>query len=149
MTIQELAKKYLGFFETANREGGTSYIRCKEDAPEELQELIREAHGDLLPDDYRYEFIPIILEKISDWDDDIDELVNELEPDIYNYDLIQWLGSHPDRVGYVNEAVSEFGHADDIMGDIRNGQLLEIQEVFYSVVESLTKICEDFTTEED
>ena len=149
MTIQELAKKYRGFFERKRREDGTSYLCCKENAPDELRELIQKAHGDMLPDDYRYEFVAMVLLEIAEWDDDIEELVDELEPDNSYYDLMQWFTSHSNRHKYVNEATAEFGHAEDIMDDIANGQLLEIKEVFYSVVESLARICENFTSEEN
>lgn len=152
MTIQELADMYLNYLETAKKEDGTSYVRCKENAPVNLKVLIQEAHDGMLPDDYKYDFVETALQEIAGYDGDedcIEDVANELEPDVYNSDLIKWFGSHHSRWEYVNEAVELWGHADDIIEDIKNGQLMEMQEVFYSVLESLRKIIEDFTFEED
>lgn len=57
MTVQELAAQYLTYFQTAKRDSGENYVFTTDDRPEELHELIREAHGDKMPDDWTYEFI--------------------------------------------------------------------------------------------
>ena len=134
MTLADLAKEALGYF--------TEWF-LRDDSPQWVKDLVYTAHksGEILPDDYRYRFAVQALEVIADQPEaglEPAELTCEIEPDVYNADLIKWLGSHYIRAGYVNEAVQEFGWPDEgIMTAIRWGQRLEIEEVFHLVANAL------------
>jgi len=137
MTIQKLAEEWLEWF-VWDKDREIYYL--KEDAPSELLEVVRMAHGDMLPDNYKYEFIVEALEAIADYcgdEEDIEDLVLDFEPDAYTSELLDWLGSNLERQYYVDEAVSQLGHGEGIMEDIAMGQVEEKREVFYTVLNCL------------
>lgn len=111
-------------------------------APEELKNLVQNAHADFLPDDFRYDFIYEALQAFADCqvDDDLDDIF--LEAAIYNHRLIEWLGSNIKRVGYCDEAQSEYGLENpDVMALITHGQQMEKDEVLALVREALISLC--------
>jgi hypothetical protein len=57
-----IAQKILDQFEQRTRSGEDTYWSLKKDAPEWMTEFVHEAHGDMFPDDHRYEFIRDALE---------------------------------------------------------------------------------------
>ncbi|HUM42868.1 MAG TPA: hypothetical protein PKI14_07970 [Fervidobacterium sp.] len=143
MTIQKLAEEWLEWF-VWDKDREIYYL--KENAPYELLEVVRMAHGDMLPDNYKYEFIVEALEAIADYDgdeDDIEELADDLEADCYDSDLLEWLNSHSIRTWYVDKAVEEMGHGGGIMEDIAMGQVEEKREVFFTVLEDLRENLEE------
>lgn len=146
MTIQELAREWLDWFEVGKRDDGKTFFYLKDGAPEELHKMVRRVHGDMLPDDYKYEYIVGALEAIADYDgdeDDIEELADELEADCYDSDLLEWLNSHSIRTWYVDKAVEEMGHGGGIIEDIAMGQVEEEREVFFTVLEDLREKLEE------
>lgn len=145
-TIQQLAEELRDQFETARRDNGESFDKLKTDAPEWMSDVMREAHGDMLPDDYRYSFIREAVELIADADADadVDSLRDQLEPATYTGDRLRWLASHLDRLGYVDSATEELGHSDQgVAGDIGQGQLAEKEEVFGQVLDALAELVEN------
>ena len=137
-TIQEAAREAGEFFTTKQREGGESYVTLKDARPDWVYEMVREAHGEMLPDDWRYATIEAALEFIAENDDADGGEFADLNVDTYNGDRFAWLASHIDRQGYVNEGTDELGHSDQgISGDIGIGQYVEGREVFESVRQSL------------
>ena len=105
---------------------GTVHRRFKDGRPEWLQDLAYAAHdnGDIWPDDWRYEFIEEALDALADADPDADpeEVLYEIEPDIYTSDLTRWLDSSNSRVFYLTEVLEEFG------GDLDGFQLLSMAQ---------------------
>lgn len=133
-TIKELADQVYAQFEQRTRDNGRKFWVLKDGKPDWMQELCHEAHGDMMPDDWKYEFVLEAVAALSDADDPDDV---QLEADIYNSDLLQWLASHLERAGYVDEAV-DYGIDSkdfDIMQCIALGQLREKEEVL-SIVRS-------------
>jgi hypothetical protein len=112
--------------ERATRDDGTVHRRFKDGRPEWLQDLAYAAHdnGDIWPDDWRYEFIEEALDALADADPDADpeEVLYEIEPDIYTSDLTRWLDSSNSRVFYLTEVLEEFG------GDLDGFQLLSMAQ---------------------
>jgi predicted DNA-binding protein len=143
VTVQELADEYYKNFEKKKRDNGEEFWVKKDGAPEELGELVREAHGDMFPDDYKYEFIEEALARISETEDENSLESPELEPDVYTHDRLKWLSSNLGRPYYVDEAIKDFGKADTIIDDIGMGQLKEKEEVYFAVLQGLKKILED------
>jgi hypothetical protein len=138
-TIQSLAQEAADAFEVAQRADGTHYYRLRDDIRDSwINELVREAHGDLLPDDHRYRFILRSLEAIAE-DEDPEDSDYFPEPDIYTHDLLEWLGSHLSRTGYVDEMRDEFGAEtfNGILGEIAAGQQREMMEVYGIVLQFL------------
>jgi len=108
--------------------------KCKDDT---YQDLMHFAHGDMLPDDFRYKMIHDSLCIIADDDYDEDDVNESLDSHIpvYTNDLMRWLSSSNSRYSYVDEAISEFGKGDSIINDIMIGYYQELSEVFYLVNE--------------
>lgn len=146
-TLKTLAAEVYDALETKTRTDGTEFISLKDGAPEWMTDLCREAHGNMLPDDHRYAFILEAVEALMEADDpdDID-----MEADIYNHDLITWLGSHGYRPGYCDEAREEFvGEPGTLIDQIMLGQAYEKQEVLGLVRSFLENRLEELEAEDD
>jgi hypothetical protein len=143
--IKELAEIMLTFLTTGKRDNGETFVKQKDDAPDWVNDVCREAHGDLLPDDYRYAFIQDALEAIVN-SDDLDDI--EIDADTYTSDLIDWLGSRNSRYSYVDDAIENFGKSDTIIDDIRSGQLVEKREVLDAIINELSSLDLDDIKEE-
>ena len=134
-TIQTLATEVAQQFETATRPDGTRYVCRKNEhrAEDWIQDMIRAAHGDMLPDDYVYQYASDALDAIAEGDEDGEYSI--LEPDVYTRDLLNWVGSDLNRVAYVDEAISE--GAETLFDALTRGQLDEKQMVFDTVKQAL------------
>lgn len=120
---------------------GTGDESLPEDEEKRCRELAHAAHGDMLPDDWKYEFINEALGAIADASD-LDEI--DLEADIYNSDLCRWLGSHGERTGWCDEAVGEglVSEDADMITRIQGGQYMEKREVLGLVLQHLREEAE-------
>jgi hypothetical protein len=139
-TVNELAREALEWFETGTRNNGEEFVKTKEGRPDWLENLIFTAHGNMMPDDYRYKFIEDALQYISDQDEDADLDRPEIEADTYTSDLTKWLNSRNDRVYYLSEALEEYGTNDGFQA-LYLAQLCERGEVYDSVLSSLRELC--------
>jgi len=109
------------------------------------QEFFHHAHGDMLPDDFRYKMIHDILQEIDDDDDDEDpiDMLNSLVP-IYSSDLLAWVSSNLTRIGYCDQYQDEFdGSALKLTEIITGGYFEELQEVYYLIMEWLDENTEE------
>jgi hypothetical protein len=143
-SIKKLAETALNCFEVRTRDNGNTYYCRKDGSPEWIQDMIHDAHGDMLPDDYRYGFVYDALNIIVEADcagDRLEGLDNSV--DIYTSDLTSWLNSRTDRYSYVDQAIEEFGPFDSVISSISAGQLKEREEVFYSVLEFLKDLSDE------
>lgn len=158
VTVQSLAKELSAAFTRGKRDNGDEYIFLRDGSPRWMQDVCFEAHKDgspgimgeagqgaMSPDDWRYSFIEEAADALAEMQDSEDEseVFGRIEADIYTYELTRWLNSRADRIGYVDEAVSDFGHGASIINDIMAGQIREKEEVFGLVREALKKIAED------
>lgn len=153
-TIGDLARELSEAFTDGPRVSDDTQrqIRTLRDgAPEWMHDLVREAHGDMLPDDWRYEMIEAAAEALADADGDEDEAREALEHNvpIYTVKLSRWLGSHGARAGYCDEAADEYGTVRGIMNLIQLGYLTEAREVFEAVLTSLRERAEAEAEAED
>ncbi len=136
------ADEFLSYFRKIARTDGEEIYVIQEGSPQELKELTRGAHGDFLPDDFRYKTIHDALCAFADChiDDELDEI--RVEADIYNHDLLKWLSSNLKRISYCDGAKAEFGLEDaDLMTLITYGQQMEKDEIVALVRESLIVLC--------
>ena len=152
MTDDTMAVTYrtlADLFEQAERADGAVYWRLKEDRPWWAADFIREAHGtEMMPDDYRYRLVLEALEVLAEQPDaDPDELADEFagNTDVYSRDLLAWVGSHPSRALYVDEAQGDGLVSADATLDERLavGQYVERREVFMAVVEAAAGVLTD------
>lgn len=139
MDIQKLANEVLKMMTQSTRDNGETFKHLKDDAPDWMQDLCHEAHGRMLPDDHKYQFIFEALDVLANYDSE-DDARDALEADVYTSDLTAWLSSAVSRMEYVNEAVSQglVSTEDfDLSSALQAGQLEEKREVFESVLNSL------------
>jgi hypothetical protein len=141
VAVQDLAREAGQWFEGRTRDDGSSYRTLKDGRPDWVQELVRESHGDFLPDDWRYNAIESALEWIAGEGEDEDpHAFADANTDVYTDALGAWLNSSiQSRGGYVDDAVDEFGWPSDrgIAGAIALGQYVELCEVYYLVERAL------------
>lgn len=147
--IHELAEQVSNMFERKTRKDDQEFWTLKDGSPEWVSKMIREAHGDMLPDDWRYEFIVECLDAIAGHKS-VEMARDEMEADIYTNDLTGWLHSRNDRPGYVDQAMEEFGMEKvDTIGAISAGQLMEKLEVFDAVLSHLENVMEEIEEEQE
>lgn len=158
MTINELAAEARGYLKRSKQKDapgiGKILLPDTTNRPDWFQELCHDAHGDMMPDDWRYEFIGDALDYILDADtEDEDDLREGFDQDfdgkyIYTHEQTAWLASRNDRAGYADDAVKEYGMEDcDTMQRIALGMLYEAREVFESVLQSLRTELDNRETE--
>ena len=134
--IQTNATEALKWFEHKTRNDGQEFWSIKDGAPDWIQPMAHAAHGDMMPDDWRYEFIVDMLREIENASD-LDDIT--VEPDIYNTELTRWLASHLDRIGYCDEAMAEMGDVKDTVTLLQWGQIREKEEVLSLLKEFLAE----------
>ena len=135
--IQEIAQQVLDQLERRTKLGEDTYITLKVGAPEWMTEFVHEAHGDFLPDDYRYEFIEESLQAIVDHGG-IEDARESIEPEIYTGKLTHWLSSNLARHEYTDR-VLEYGPPSSTANLLMAAQLEEKHETFDLVVGALEK----------
>lgn len=138
--LQDRAAEALSFFKPHPNPDHDTYTLVS-DAPAWVTDLVREAHGEMLPDDWRYRFIADALYALADTDDPGDI---EPEPDAYTSVLLAWASSNANRFnGYCDEALSELGReAGGFTQLVAFGQLLEREEVLDLVRDFLAAVIE-------
>lgn len=143
-TITQKAEYFRSFFELkeVKREGETEpkQIYVNKDHNNELvKNLCFAAHndGEILPDDFRYRKIVDTLDMLIDNNIEDEEraqdLIMEMEADIYTSDLTAWLHSRNDRIYYLTEALEEFGCKNGFQA-LMTAQTIEIQEIATAVL---------------
>lgn len=114
-----------------------------DDAPEWLTDAVREAHDGELPDDWRYETCRRICSELDERETfDVDESneIADTVTDIYNADLLRWLGGYLTRAEYCDRAAAEYGAPSDcLFTQIRTGQYLCIEEMVRVLIEAVAE----------
>jgi len=150
MNVHELAEKYVGCFELKTRDNGDRfYCIADEKESKELTRLIQDAHGDMFPDDYKYQYILDTLIAVSECEteEQAEERQYEIEADVYTSDLLKWVSSNLTRSCYVDEALEEYGSAmSTLFMALNYGQTRERCDVYSSVLTSLQSLCEEKET---
>jgi hypothetical protein len=139
-------EKTLSYFDTVKRGEDTITI-LKDNAPEALNDSIRKAHGERLPDDWIFAKYVEVLEVLEGYDldkpdslaDNRHEIVDGMV-DVYTSGLTAWLNSHNDNVYYLTEAQEEFGPIEDGLKLLAMAQYKAIDEIYSEVVSYLESI---------
>ena len=145
--VQELAREANSYL---RRDRERDILLPADGAPQWFTDLCHAAHGGMMPDDWRYEFIQDALSAIEDGADEDRLDLDALYP--YTADRLAWLASHLDRPGYCDEAAAEAGGPPgDILALVAWGMDRELREVFESVRARLEEIAgdEDEATDAD
>lgn len=145
-TIKSLAAEALSHMIEKKRDNGEAFVCFDKDAPEWCSELARHAHGDMLPDDWRYRFLEEVLQTIDDCESDDVEMIRdsmyEIEPDIYTGQLLAWLASSIARLDYVDQYRDD-GFNGPTGAAIMGGQMLEKQKVAKLVIDFLESMADE------
>ena len=149
-TKKQFIKNFYDSFECKKRNNGEEFLIRNTDN-ELLNELFMHMHKtDMLPDDYRYDFICSILGGILDYDinysntlyeamqDYSHELIDGLVP-VYNNDRLKWLSSNLLRASYIDDAQIEglISNECQTFERIGTGIFYEIQELYNNIISAL------------
>src|SRR5205814_868731 len=97
------------------------------------------AHGGMMPDDWKYEFIQDALGALADGADEDRLDLDGLYP--YTADRLRWLASHLDRPAYCDEAAGDAGGPPaGILAFVAWGMDRELREVFALVRATLEEV---------
>lgn len=139
-TIETYASEAYAAFTVGTRPDGETYVRLVDDAPEWVRALVYRAHGDMLPDDWRYAAIQDALEALADGADPDDAAeYADGQVDVYTSARVAWLASHPRRIDYTDEALNDYGddYRGGILGALALGQYHEAMQVWALVCDAL------------
>lgn len=143
-TLATLARQMSEQFHVAKRTDGSDYVCLRDGHPEWMTDVVHAAHGDMLPDDWRYRMISDAVSAIAETGDDasMDDLVEAADNgvSIYTHQLTDWLGSRADRIGYCDAAMEEMGGCSDITKAMQMGQYREREEVFSLTLDALAAL---------
>jgi hypothetical protein len=149
MSIQDEAREAESWFVWNYRvDTGERFTKCQEGRPNWLQDMIRELHGDMLPDDYKYSAVLACLEHIaeSSEDDEPGDIVNEWADSYVDHSthaLTGWLHSSVERPGYVDQYCDDYGTQPGSEFDrLQAGQLMEHLEIGAAVANALAERAE-------
>lgn len=133
-----------------------SFVCLADDAPEWALEMVREAHGDEFPDDWRYEtcadivsFIVEAGEFATDLSDAGWEIAERLVP-VYTSDRLAWLASNLNRVSLVDEFAEEYGWSAQGLAETIGGAMhVEIAGMVPTIIESMSDAYDEYVAECD
>ena len=136
-------------FEHLQREDGSEFWSCTDEAEdcEELQELIHKCHDDELPNDWRYQTIVNILDKIAEYGsdtewDDAAHAITDGCVSIYNAELAAWIAENGSRLSYCDEAMNELvvGPEANMSQRLMAGQFQCINPMVHHILNALELI---------
>jgi hypothetical protein len=142
-SIQQLAEEAYKYFVKGTRENGDKYWFPGDDRPEWIQDMCRHAHGDMLPDDHKYEFLVEALSALCDHDGDVDDAKDSIESDVYYAAVNAWHASCLGRSAYCDEYAEVMGQPKTTDELLSGGQWMEKCEVFDLVVQFLSDRVEE------
>lgn len=159
LTLAAIVSSFAVALISDKRDDGQSFIRLANGSPQWMNDAVRAAHNDMLPNDVRYSMISECADKLSDYlgedEEDFDnvetgEIADSLV-DIYNSDRLQWLSSSLYRADYCDDAQNEGLVSDDasLFDRVGMGQYIEYQEILFSLVNSLQSVYDEQEDEEE
>lgn len=152
-TIEELARALSDSLVQCTRDNGnhdpglSRYTALKDEAPDWMRDVCHAAHGDMLPDDWRYEFIDDAALALADAEGDLDsarDLLNASDSYCYTVQQTGWLHSRNGRFGYVDDAIrGSYCDGSDVMQAIQAGMLIEQEETLQLLYDALEELAGD------
>jgi hypothetical protein len=138
-SFESLAAAFAAQFESRTRANGEMFDALKDGAPDWMGDAIRDAHGDMMPDDWKYAAARSIVDSLASGADPDDDMLEALDGlvDVYTGRLTAWLASNTTRVGYCDERAREFGPFDSVTAWLQAGQLCELDEIGAALVQAI------------
>jgi hypothetical protein len=134
-------------FEPRTRADGSTFWTTRDDAPEWVSDIVRDAHDGFFPCDWRYDKISDLAHDIGQAadPDDIDAMEwADRAADVYNADLIRWL-SIAGAVDACDAAANEWGmDAKGVLESIMSGQCYMLHEIACRVLYALRAQYDEF-----
>lgn len=135
--ITDAAREARAAFTTDTRPDGSRYTKNTDDAPEWVRDAVRDAHGEVLPDDRIFDLAHDACEWIFRGDT-IENMFDEVRHyfadgaiDAYNADRLAWVASSNYRAALVDEVHDDYGaERGDLMDQIAAGQYEEAARIF-------------------
>jgi len=130
-------------FETRTRDNGDKFTCLTVESPSWMTDILRECHGDMFPDDTKYNMIQECADSLREYKslgtDNVFEIADGLV-DIYNSDRTDWLSSHLSRAYYIDAAQEEglLTEDADTFTRIGVGQFKEYEEILYTLIRAFT-----------
>ncbi len=144
MAVKERATEALSYFDHVERKTTDSkmILVLKDDAPQQLRDMVHAAHLGLVPNDTSVRMIYEMLCALSDVRDDsaVEDIIAEFEPPIHYNELIDWLGSDTTRVDYADDAIERLravGSEFNLLNVLRLAYKLEVEEIAAVIVNEL------------
>jgi len=139
--IKNLAQIGVNSFHTVkcdkDRQPNEFFYLKNDDAPQWVIDMVKEVHGNMFPDDYKYAYIVDALEALAEAGDvDTARSIIHDSGDIETYRLFHWVQTHTDRLARANDASGE----NTIEGFLTAGQYMERDEVFTIVLDTLENL---------
>lgn len=149
-TKNEIMRFFSNQFESRERESGDTFFCMGDNRPTWCQDVARECHGDLLPDDWRYKWLSLASSILADiesdnWEERVFEIADDLT-DVYNGRLLTWLSSNLTRAAYVEDYVNENGidsNNFDLFRLLMAGQCQEISETLSTLIQQISDLAEN------
>lgn len=149
-----VAQQLYDAFISDTRTNGEKFDRLADGSPQWMTDIVRAAHGDMMPDDMRYTMIRECLSNLvdydpDDWQDRDSEIADSLV-DVYNTARVRWLASHLSRGAYCDEALEE-GIADreSVYNIIGSGQYMEYREILAQLIGAIEERAEELAESGD
>ena len=134
----------MSYFTTKIRTDGSQYTTFADDAPQWVQNAVRQAHDDELPNDWRFAVSALLFDEhdtdndsfsVTDW-----LLDNVLVPS--NVDLVKWLGEYISRSTYIDDylagASNNLATSNDLFDVLRGAQseaIRRMADVIFDYIE--------------
>ena len=142
------AATFKAAFQELEREDGSQYWTFTDEAEdsEELTEFVRELHDEEWPNDWRFETITQIIDRIIEhskgsndyWDDEPHEIAEALTT-IYTGELLQWYSDNSSRLSYVDQAREDglIVESQDTTAQLTTGQHQAISQMACTIISKL------------
>lgn len=127
-------------------------------ADESVEKMVRHAHlvpnydGSTYPSTFVHNTLYCLLDEYDNADTIDDLYTRSVEPDVYNYQLEQWVSSHTARTSYADEAIKQLFQMNspcDYHSLLRYAQSLEIEEIKHKLAAYLEEEIEHRLENED
>lgn len=131
MTLQELAKNSLSYFEIKERVDKKIVYSFKKNTPEWVRDLVYESFPEFFPDDFIFKNIYFLLDQISKGEE------TNLTPSIYTQELKDWAFGSTHRIASCNFLLQSERKFQSISEIFKLAQQQELDEIQTSVISCL------------
>lgn len=154
-TIQELAQELFDALTTEIRgEDQTERVFLREGSPVWMRDVVLACDPDQGNLDTLYDFVNRAAGALADasehwYAEELREAITEIEPDVYTSDLCKWLAAHPFHMGYVDEAMAEFGTFKSGFDLLEAAQKAHIEAIGFALLDQLETRVKELNAEEE